>query len=108
MNIYQHRTIEERLKAAEMLRQDIDLANARLFIDTMDNIANESYAALPERLFILYEGKLSYIGGVGPMFYNLAEVEKWLQSFETEVKRLPTKMLKRSAHTNQVTPFRED
>ena len=90
-----------------MLSQDTKLANARLFVDTMDNNANEKYAALPERLFILYEGKLSYIGGVGPTFYYLDEVEKWLQGFERKVKRLPIKMFKH-AQKNQIASFRED
>jgi hypothetical protein len=90
-----------------MLREDIDGSNVRLFVDTMDNNTNETYAALPERLFILYEGKLSYIGGAGPMFYNLDEVEKWLKGFEGKVKRLPFKMFKHS-QKNQITSMRED
>ena len=92
-----------------MLREDTDLGNVRLLMDTMDNKANEMYAALPERLFILHEGKLSYIGGVGPMLYRLEEVEKWLTGFERKVKRLPFKMLvHKHSQKNYIAPLRED
>lgn len=80
-NIYQHRTIEERIQAAEFLSSPMELGNAKLFIDPMDNNVTKLYAALPERLYILYEGTLAYTGGVGPFYYNLTEVETWLASF---------------------------
>lgn len=100
VNIHQHRNIQERHAAAKMLSQDFDLANVQLFMDTMDNNTNEKYAALPERLFILYEGKISYVGGVGPVNYRPAEVENWLQHFErTVMKRLPFDMFKHSQNT---------
>ena len=100
VNINQHRTIQERHTAAKMLSEGFDLANVKLFMDTMDNNANEKYAALPERLFILHEGKISYIGGVGPIHYRPAEVENWLQHYERKVtKRLPLKMFKHSQKT---------
>ena len=91
-----------------MLREETELGNVKLFIDTMDNNANEMYAALPERLFILNEGRLSYVGGVGPFCYNLEEVEKWLRSFEKKVKRLPLKMLVKQSQKNHFALSRED
>ena len=63
-----------------MLANSTDLGKVKCFVDPMDNNANKAYAALPERLFILYEGKLAYLGGVGPFFHNVAEIETWLTS----------------------------
>lgn len=84
VNIRQHRTIGERLEAARMLREDVDLGKARLLVDTIENKTNMAYAALPERLFILHDGKISLIGGVGPMFYRVSVVERWLETFSEE------------------------
>ena len=99
--------MEDRQQAAEMLREDFDFRNVRLFMDTMDNSVNEKYAALPERLFILYEGKLAYIGGTGPMLYRPSEVEEWLQRFERQIKRLPVQIFKHS-QKKQFAALRED
>lgn len=106
-NIHQHRSIQERHKAAKMLSHDFDLANVNLFMDTMDNNTNEKYAALPERLFILHEGKISYIGGVGPVNYHPEEVENWLQRFERRAMKERFDMFKYSQKTMPALP-RED
>lgn len=82
--IYQHRSIEERIQAADLLTTYVELGKTKLLIDTMDNNINELYAALPERLYILCEGTLAYVGGVGPFFYDVAEVETWLVGFQRE------------------------
>ena len=50
----------------------------------MDDKANRSYGALPERLYIILNGTIVYIGGVGPMDYKVNEIEDWLQTFKTE------------------------
>jgi len=48
-------------------------------IDDMSNAANDTYAAWPERLYILDEsGHIAYRGGMGPFKYNPAEVREWL------------------------------
>ena len=44
----------------------------------MDNKANKAYGALPERLYILLNGKIAYMGGQGPFGYKIDEVEDWL------------------------------
>ena len=90
-----------------MLSYDFDLANVNLFMDTMDNNTNEKYAALPERLFILHEGKISYIGGVGPFNYHPEEVENWLQRFERRAMKERFDMFKYSRKTIPALP-RED
>lgn len=80
--VTQHRSFRERIDAAELVSSSMDLEKTKLFIDTMDNNTNELYAALPERLYILWEETVAYIGGVGPMYYSLEEVEMWLETFQ--------------------------
>ena len=50
-------------------------------VDTIDNEANISYGAVPQRLYVIVEGKIVYQGGMGPIYYNLEEVKDWLASY---------------------------
>ena len=42
--------------------------------------ANHDFAALPERLYIISEGKIAYQGGPGPFEYNVDEIALWLEA----------------------------
>ncbi len=54
---------------------------SRLYLDGLDNAACSGYAALPERLFVLLDGVLVYVGGYGPDDYKLQEVRRWLEEY---------------------------
>lgn len=48
-------------------------------VDAMDNAAGESYAAWPERLYVIApDGRIAYRGGMGPFDYHPEEVRAWL------------------------------
>ena len=52
-----------------------------LGVDTMDNAANQTYAAWPERLYIVDpDGRIVYKGGNGPFHYKPEEVRAWLEA----------------------------
>ncbi|XP_035693289.1 type I iodothyronine deiodinase-like [Branchiostoma floridae] len=79
MDIKQHRSLEERLAAAEMLAlHDIPCP---ILVDTMDNAAARAYAAIPDRLYIVLDGVCVYKGEQGPNGYHPEEVRDWLQKF---------------------------
>merc|ERR1712156_1243861 len=80
--------MSERIAAAEGLAQKFQVENCPILVDFMDDKANRSYGALPERLYIILNGKIVYMGGVGPMDYKVNEVEEWLQNFKSEQKSL--------------------
>lgn len=80
VEIQQHRTIQERLEAAEMLKKK-SKCSAPVVVDTMANKTNSAYGAWPERFFIIQEGKLVYVGGTGPYNYSLPEVRSWLKNY---------------------------
>ena len=76
--INSHANMDERISAAKILEDEIDLVldqKYTLLVDLFDNEAEDSYAPLPERLYIVNNGNVAYIGGMGPMWYDLNEME---------------------------------
>ena len=55
---------------------------APVVVDTLANEALLSYAAFPDRLYIVQDGRVAYEGGVGPWGYNLDEVRQWLNAWK--------------------------
>ena len=53
--------------------------NYKLVVDLMDNKASTAYAAMPERLYVILDGKIVYEGLQGPFDYRLNEVEEYLE-----------------------------
>lgn len=76
-NIKQHCSQEERCDASKLLLPYVP-KSVTLMVDTIDNEANTSYGAVPQRLYIVLEGKIVYQGGMGPIYYNLEEIKDWL------------------------------
>ena len=72
---------EERVEAAEIL---LDYKKAEdnydILVDLMDNKAGTAYAAMPERLYVVLDGKIVYEGDLGPFGYKLDEVEDYLET----------------------------
>jgi len=51
-----------------------------MYVDDVDNAADELYAGWPERLYVIDEqGKIAYKGKVGPFGYEPDEVDAWLK-----------------------------
>jgi len=49
-------------------------------VDTMNNAADHTYAAWPERIYIIDRaGKIVYRGGLGPFDYHPDEARAWLE-----------------------------
>eukprot|EP00040_Diaphanoeca_grandis_P006419 m.37389 g.37389 ORF g.37389 m.37389 type:complete len:94 (-) comp17649_c0_seq3:59-340(-) len=69
--------LEERMVAADRLEKVMGELNLGLkppiYVDTMDNTASLSFGALPERLVIILDGRIEFIGGKGPEEYSLDE-----------------------------------
>ncbi|CAK8691521.1 unnamed protein product [Clavelina lepadiformis] len=72
-----HRAIEDRLSAAEIL-QSLDNFSLPLMVDTMKNEANLNYGGLPERMCVVLDGEVKYIGGIGPYNFNIEEMITYL------------------------------
>lgn len=76
----QHQSLEERFEAATLL-QEHEIPTP-ILVDKMDNNASVRYASVPERLFIIHNGKLAYVGDLGPGGYHPEEIEMWLKDYK--------------------------
>lgn len=81
-DIVQHRTLTDRVEASNRLRTP-DMESPVL-VDPMDNQNSRMYAAVPERLYIIYNSTIVYAGTWGPMNYKPSEVKNWLQKFRKD------------------------
>ena len=66
VNIRTHRNLQDRLQAARLL---LDRSpQCPVVVDTMEDQSSHRYAALPERLYVLQEGRILYkvTGDPGP------------------------------------------
>lgn len=78
--VKKHRSLEERLVAAQRLVEHFSLPpQCRLAADCMDNNANMAYGVAYERVCIVQKNKITYLGGKGPFYYNLKDVQNWLE-----------------------------
>ncbi|KAG8546718.1 hypothetical protein GDO81_029921 [Engystomops pustulosus] len=77
ISIKKHQNIQDRLSAAKRLMEE--LPSCPVVVDTMQNLCSAKYAALPERLYILQEGKVIYKGNMGPWGYKPEEVRGVLE-----------------------------
>ncbi|KAG8436877.1 hypothetical protein GDO86_007823 [Hymenochirus boettgeri] len=77
LDIKKHQSLQDRLVAAKRLLEE--LPSCPVVLDTMKNLCSAKYAALPERLYILKEGKIMYKGKMGPWGYKPEEVRSVLE-----------------------------
>ncbi|PNJ53981.1 DIO1 isoform 14 [Pongo abelii] len=81
MDIRNHQNLQDRLQAAHLL-----LARSPqcpVVVDTMQNQSSQLYAALPERLYVIQEGRILYKGKSGPWNYNPEEVRAVLEKLHS-------------------------
>jgi hypothetical protein len=78
--IKQHRTLEERKLAAQIIADTNPPFN--IVLDNMNNEACYKYAAAPERLYAFYENNTVFKGAKGPMDYDVNEVKSWLFQYK--------------------------
>jgi len=76
-----HKNMGDRLEAAQTLREKAGkhLKGCTIMVDPMDDRANLAFAALPERLYVVREGRVVFEGGIGPFDYDISKVEEFLK-----------------------------
>jgi hypothetical protein len=81
--VNQQKTFEERCDTAKEFKENSsDIVKAKFLVDGMDNLANSTFGAHPERLAVLYNGKVQWIGGPGPFEYSVEELETYLYTIQ--------------------------
>lgn len=79
INVTDPTTHDEREEVATECVRELDLSLPTL-IDDMEDTANKSYAAWPDRIFIIgKDGKIFYAGGVGPRGFSVDDLEENLK-----------------------------
>ena len=78
-DIKKHRGIEDRMKSRETLLKY--KPNCPVVADDISNHLNYKYGAMSERLYVILNGKIVYLGGKGPVGYHVGEVEDWLTKY---------------------------
>jgi len=77
---HQHKDLQERISAALVL-QEAGL-DGSLLVDSMCNQGPEVFAALPERMYVILDGVVTYKGGLGPFGYQPEQVARWLKRWQ--------------------------
>ncbi|KAK7105269.1 hypothetical protein V1264_016675 [Littorina saxatilis] len=84
-NIRYHRTLEERLSAAQILADS--KPPCPVLVDNMADEVNKKYGVVSERLYIILNGRVVYKGRYGPAEYSVAEVAQWLEAYKQSVDK---------------------
>jgi Iodothyronine deiodinase len=84
MDIYAHKTMEERRKAAGQCEETLQYG-IRTYVDEMDDAISKAYAAHPTRLYLVgVDGKVAYAAGLGPLDFHPYKlgtaIEKYLKT----------------------------
>jgi thiol-disulfide isomerase/thioredoxin len=76
--IKQPATLEERCTVAKRFTSTLQVQTP-LVVDGIDNKVAETYAAVPDRLYVVdREGRIAFAGGPGPFGFNPREMEQSL------------------------------
>ena len=79
VKIEQHKTFEDRKKAASSCTEGTKLA-IPLLVDDMKNTVTDAYSGFPDRLFILSpDGTIAYRGEKGPRGFDVTEMKTALE-----------------------------
>ena len=85
VQILKHRSLSDRFAAATILADIKDELPFPVLVDNMNNDTNRAYGGLYERLYILLDNRVVYVGGVGPTGYHPHEVAGWLGQYRKQI-----------------------
>ena len=74
------KTIEDRISRTKVLVEDMKL-QCPVLVDGMWNEASMKYGAWPDRLCVILNGNIAFLGGEGPFHYDMEDVRTWLYVF---------------------------
>ena len=77
-DVNQPKSIDDRTVNAHVLANMIDYP-VDIYLDLLDNDANLAFGALPERLVIVKDNKVEFIGGDGPFNYSIDAIADHLK-----------------------------
>ena len=79
-DVYDPKTLEERQAVANRCEVALEYG-IPTYVDEMDDAVNKAYAAMPTRLYLIgLDGKVVYVGGLGPWGFKPAELESAIEA----------------------------
>jgi len=80
-DVYDPQTIEERRAVAGRCETTLSYG-IRTYVDKIDDAVNQSYAALPTRLYLIgADGRVAYAGGLGPWGFKPAALKDAIDAY---------------------------
>lgn len=80
-DIYDPRSIEERQEVAKRCENTLQY-DIPTYVDEMDDAVNKAYAAYPTRLYLIgLDGRVVYVGGLGPFGFKPAELQAAIEEY---------------------------
>jgi len=72
--------LEERLDCAKIMLDSINFP-VEVYVDNLDNRANFTFGAIPERLVVLRDDIVEFTGGIGPFNYSISDLVSHLEKY---------------------------
>lgn len=84
--VNQHKSIEDRIKAAKEFIVEERKNKIPLFVDTMDNVFDENFHAWPERFYIIQGNAFKFIGKPSKedKGFDKEQIVEWLEFYRKE------------------------
>ena len=57
-----------------------------ILLDGMNNNLLYKYGTHPERLYVIVDCVVEYAVGIGPMYYDLCELENWIKEYSSKCR----------------------
>ena len=74
-----HVSLEDRSRAVDELKEFAPELPCKVYMDSMKDEALHNYGSYPERLFIVQNGKVKFVGGIGPFAYSVPKMKAALK-----------------------------
>jgi len=73
-------SLDERLDCAKIMLDSINF-EVDVYVDNIDNRANLTFGAIPERLIVIRDDIVDFIGGIGPFNYSIPDLISHLEKY---------------------------
>ena len=79
-HIKEHKSLKDRSAAVDELKDFAPNLPCKVYMDSMKNEGLINYGSYPERLYIIQNGIVKFIGGIGPFDYSVDEMTARLRT----------------------------
>ena len=78
------KNIQGRIGLAQQYKTEFNFKHP-IYIDSMENIAKDLYSAWPERLYVVQDDRILFVGEEGPYGYKPEDVDSFLKQYFKKV-----------------------